>query len=115
MSKSLPIKCRITNWNTNNAVLKRRGSLIIWLGKVLPWRDNRHDIQARSETLRTTLSRPYHLEIWNGHHRRSLVKTEVSPLAHPLAGFFVPSAPNGHAIHLSAQRLPAVVVKRAGQ
>lgn len=33
MSKPKPARCRTTNWSDDNAALRARGSLLIWLDK----------------------------------------------------------------------------------
>jgi len=37
MTKPDPVRYRTTNWNSYNAALKRRGSLLIWLDKDMVW------------------------------------------------------------------------------
>jgi hypothetical protein len=37
MSKPLPICYRTTNWSNYTAVLRKRGSLLIWLDKGMTW------------------------------------------------------------------------------
>jgi hypothetical protein len=37
MSKPEPARYRTTNWSDDNAALRRRGSLLIWLDKQMTW------------------------------------------------------------------------------
>ena len=37
MSKPIPARYRTTNWSDDNAALRKRGSLLIWVGKEMTW------------------------------------------------------------------------------
>ena len=37
MSKPAPARYRTTNWSSYTAALRKRGSLLIWLGKDMSW------------------------------------------------------------------------------
>ena len=37
MTKPLPARYRTTNWSSYNAGLRKRGSLLIWVGKDMAW------------------------------------------------------------------------------
>ena len=37
MSKPIPARYRTTNWSSYTALLRKRGSLLIWLDKDITW------------------------------------------------------------------------------
>lgn len=51
MTQPAPAQYRTTNWKDYNAVLKARGSLLIWLDRAMQWHGQPTDRQGRSSTV----------------------------------------------------------------
>lgn len=56
MSKPEAPKCRTKNWSAYNAVLKSRGSLLVWFDPDMAWFTGRSGKRGRIELLATSLA-----------------------------------------------------------
>jgi hypothetical protein len=50
MSKPSPARYRTTNWPEHNALLRRRGSLLVWLDREMEWCAPKRGRPGRPET-----------------------------------------------------------------